>query len=32
MSSPENPTYTLSADEKVAQVMVYTANGLYWGI
>ncbi|HEX9017644.1 MAG TPA: hypothetical protein VF806_00550 [Anaerolineaceae bacterium] len=28
---PPTPPYTLSADEKAVQVMVYTASGLIWG-
>lgn len=31
MTAPEKPVYTLAEDEKVAQVMVYTQNALFWG-
>lgn len=27
----QTPPYTLEMDDKVAQVMAYSANGLYWG-
>ncbi len=27
----KNPAYTLADDEKSAQVMIYTANSLFWG-
>jgi hypothetical protein len=27
----QTPVYTLNSDEKTAQVMMYTVNGLYWG-
>src|SRR5512133_3320665 len=29
--SAQTPLYTVASDEKVAQVMIYTVNALYWG-